>query len=362
MRLSRARIAAALLAFVSLCGLPTATAAQSFQPPPPPPDTLDWIELTSGEWLKGELIALYDGSLEFDSDKLGTLTLDWGDVRQVRTGRVVQVRFKDQPAVVGRLVIDDQTVRVVGAAEQQFERAGVLSITPGEPREINYWSGIATFGFNLRRGNSDQLEANTLATARRRTVSTRLLLDYVGNYNSTDDLTVTNNQRVNAGVDWFVTERFFVRPAVVEYFRDPFQNFAHRWTIGAGVGYQLVDTARVSWEVNGGPSYQHTTFDSVVEGESPDESTFAASAGTVYTNALTGSIDYLLDYRFLIVKPEAGRYTHHFLTGLSLDAVGPLDVNVSFVWDRVEKPRAEVSGLTPKKDDYRLIFGLGFDF
>ena len=51
---------------------------QDWQPPPPMPDAFDWIQLTSGEWLKGELIALYDGSLEFDSDELDNLTLDWG--------------------------------------------------------------------------------------------------------------------------------------------------------------------------------------------------------------------------------------------------------------------------------------------
>ena len=77
----------------------------------------------------------------------------------------------------------------------------------------------------------------------------------------TDDLTVTNNQRLNAALDWFVTPRLFVRPVVVEYYRDPFQNFAHRWTIGAAVGYQLVDTSRVSWEFNVGPSYQRTIFE-----------------------------------------------------------------------------------------------------
>jgi len=43
------------------------SAPQVFQPAPPAPDTFDWIQLTSDEWLKGELIALYDGRLEFDS-------------------------------------------------------------------------------------------------------------------------------------------------------------------------------------------------------------------------------------------------------------------------------------------------------
>jgi len=67
---------------------------QPFQPTPPRPDKFDWIQLTSGEWLKGEFIALYDDALEFDSEELEELTLDWEDVRVIRTARVVQVRFK----------------------------------------------------------------------------------------------------------------------------------------------------------------------------------------------------------------------------------------------------------------------------
>jgi len=352
------------IALVILCCAPHAVAQTTppWQPPPPMPDKFDWIQLKSDEWLKGELIALYDGVLEFDSDELDKLTLDWDDVKQVRTGRVVQVRFKDLPPLTGKLLVEDKTVRVLGDKEQQFERAALVSVTPGAPKEMNYWSGAVTFGMNLRRGNSEQVEVNTVASARRRTVTNRVVLDYVGNYNVTDDVTATNNQRVNAGWDWFVTTRFFVRPVVVEYYRDPFQNFAHRWTVGAAVGYQLVDTSRVSWEVNGGPAYQHTTFDSVVEGESKTESTPAAWAGTTYTNELTKDIDYTFDYRFLLVTPEAGRYTHHLLTGLSFENVGPFDFNVSFVWDRVQKPRPDSSGTVPKKDDVRLILGLGFDF
>jgi len=337
------------------------TPPQGFQPPTPPEDKFDWIQLKSGEWLKGELIALYDESLEFDSDELKDLKLDWEDVRQVRTGRIVQARFLDR-ALTGRLVINGNTVQVLGDTTQQLDRAQLVSITPGEPKEISYWSGNATFGFNLRKGNSDQSEFNTLASIRRRTVTSRLTLDYLANYNVTDDTTVTDNQRVNGGVDWFVTSRFFVRPIMVEYLRDPFQNFENRWTIGAAVGYQLVDTSRIDWDVSAGPAFQHTTFVSVEQGESDIEKTGALWGGTKYKNELTKDIDYTFDYRFLVVKPEAGRYTHHFLTSLSIDSVGPLDFDISLVWDRVQQPRPESSGVVPKKNDYRLILGLGFDF
>ena len=98
---------------------------QPFQPTPPPPDKFDWIQLTSDEWLKGEFIALYDDALEFDSEELEELTLGWEDVRVLRTARVVQVRFKDQTQVTGRVVIDASTVRVLGDTEQQFS-SGVV--------------------------------------------------------------------------------------------------------------------------------------------------------------------------------------------------------------------------------------------
>ena len=47
-----------------------AAPAPAFQPAPPAPDAFDWLQFKSGEWLKGELIALYDGVLEFERDQL----------------------------------------------------------------------------------------------------------------------------------------------------------------------------------------------------------------------------------------------------------------------------------------------------
>jgi putative salt-induced outer membrane protein YdiY len=336
--------------------------AQVFQPPAPAPDKFDWIQFTSGEWLKGEFIALYDGSLEFDSDQLENLVVDWADVRQVRTARLVDVRLIGEPPVTGRLVVDGDVVRISGDQERTVARANVLTIVGGETSWTSRWSGQVTFGANLRQGNTDQTEVNAIARALRRTVKSRVGLEYLGNYNVTNDVTATDNHRVSGGVDWFVTDRLFVKPIGVEYFSDPFQNISQRWTISAALGYQLVDTSRVDWEVSLGPAYQHTTFDSVDVGQSTEEGAAAGVVGTNYTNELTSDIDFLVSYQLLFTKPEAGRFNQHFVTGLSLDAVGFLDFDLTFVWDRLDQPRAAANGVVPKQSDYRLTFGLGFDF
>lgn len=44
-----------------------------------PPEGFDWIQLTNGEWLKGDLKVLYNDSLEFDSDELDLLSVHNGD-------------------------------------------------------------------------------------------------------------------------------------------------------------------------------------------------------------------------------------------------------------------------------------------
>lgn len=94
----------------------TQTAWENFVPPPD--SEFDWIQLSSGEWLKGKIKTLYDGKLEFKSSDLGTLSLSWDTVKQVRTAKSQTVRFADplngdEPMTVsGLLVVDGDRVTV----------------------------------------------------------------------------------------------------------------------------------------------------------------------------------------------------------------------------------------------------------
>lgn len=51
-------------------------------------DDLDWVQLVSGEWIKGKIKRMRDDNLEFDSDKLDMLNIDFGDVALVHSPRI----------------------------------------------------------------------------------------------------------------------------------------------------------------------------------------------------------------------------------------------------------------------------------
>jgi putative salt-induced outer membrane protein YdiY len=336
---------------------------QAWVPPPPPPDDFDWIQLTSGEWLKGELKVLYAKKLEFDSDKLGLLEFKWKDVRQVRGHQIFSVRFEGPVTVVGLLqVTENKVFLAVGKERQEFERNQLIAIAPGEPKEINYWSAKISLGLNVSQGNTDQVQYNSKWNIKRRTSATRLVFDYLGNFSSTEGVETINNQRLNSFFDVFKTRKFFYRPIFGEYYRDLFKNIKSRVTLGAGIGYHIIDTPKTKWDMAGGPAYQKTQFDSVQPGQDSSESTPALVAGTHFETDLTKAIDFEGGYSFQILNEASGTYTHHLIATLESELTRWVDFDISFIWDRTQDPQPEADGRVPDQDDFYLIFSVGVDF
>jgi putative salt-induced outer membrane protein YdiY len=327
-------------------------------------DGFDWLELTSGEWLKGEFKALYDDTLEFDSDKLGLLELDWKDVRRVVNGRPHMVRSQDRQEFSGSVYIDENRVQVVGGngATNVFARADLLSVVEGSPQEINYWSFKIGAGLTVQKGNSDQADLNVSARVQRRTAANRFNFEYLGLASYLDGAETANNSRVNSSFDVFVSRKCFVRPVFGEYYRDRFQNLEHRATVGGGVGYHVLDTSRTEWDVYGGPAYQYTKFTSVLPGESTEEHTPAFVAGTVYDTEFTKWMDFDLGYQMTLLNRDSGTYTHHATAGVEIELTQILDLDLSVVWDRTENPRGREDGSVPEQDDFRFIAGVSLDF
>ena len=323
----------------------------------------DWVQLTSGEWLKGEIKGLYKDSLEFDSDKLDLLTLDWEDVKYVETHIPGAAYIEGVGRVYGFFEIDQKKIKVInGDSIQEFDRSRVVNFITGGEQESDYWSAKLTLGLNVRSGNTDQVDYNAKLNVRRQTSFSRLIVDYIGNISQTSDIETSNNHRLTGTHDIYKTRRFFWRPIFGEYFRDPFQNIDARITVGAGLGYTLVDTKRVEWDVAGGPAYQETRFVSVQAGENLKETTLAAVVGTHYEVEATNKVDFIFDYNITWGNEESGGYTHHMVATFENEITGSFDLDISLVWDHINNPTAGDDGVIPLQDDYRLTLGISYEY
>jgi putative salt-induced outer membrane protein YdiY len=336
---------------------------------PPPDDTrYDWVQLKSGEWLKGEIKSLQRDKLSFDSDELDNLTFDWKDVHKLISPTLNTVLIDDgskRETVIGSLWITREKVIVDFEETVAYPREHLFGIVPGEPTEWNYWSGKVSLGLTLRGGNTEQVDYNARATFNRRTPSTRLTLDYLGNFGETDDIETANNHRVSASFDVFLSRSLFLRVPFGEYFRDPFQNIAHRATLGFGLGYDIFNrfnSSKVEWTVTLGPAYQQVWYDSVQPGEPLSEGTAALVLGTLYNWDITKRVEFTLKYQAQLTTSDTSSSIHHTEFIWELEITKRLDLDVSLIWDYTANPRPDAAGTVPKNSDYRLVLGLGLDF
>ncbi|MEN8164580.1 MAG: DUF481 domain-containing protein, partial [Acidobacteriota bacterium] len=300
--------------------------------------------------------------LDFDSDEFDDQSLDWDDIQEIRSAGVFQVRFLDNSVVTGKILLQDGKLRLIGGEASEHDASQVLSITANQERRRDLWGGDIGAGFNFRSGNTEQTEANASLSLIRRTPESRINIDYLGNFSESDSTTIADNQRTSANWDRFISDRFFWTPLYGEIFRDPFQNIAARWTAGVGLGYTVVDTAKVDWDIKGGLAYQGTTFDDVLPDVDDSETSPTLSLGTTYEHELTGWLDYHFNYDLYIVSEDAGTYTHHLITGFEFDLPSDFDFNIDWVWDYIKDPRQKSDGEYPENSDYRMIFSLGYSF
>lgn len=329
----------------------------------------DWIKLTSDEWLKGDIISMYDEKLEFDSDELDMQTIDLEDIAELRSKEWQSIRMFDGTIDEGYLVIKDGKLSLVkNGVTTHYEFSNLLSIASSGKNERDLWDGYVNLGINLREGNTVQFDYTFSAGIQRRSSSSRFKTDYTADYSRYEDQddgktkVTADSERLTSSYDWFFNPKIYFRAADFEYMADDFLNLDYRIHYGIALGYHIIDTSRTSWDVNLGPSYQKSKFLDVKDDESDSEDSFGLTLGTDFTFEISSDIDYEASYNVQVIDEASGGNIHHFQTGLEIDLTNDFDLDLTFYADRTENPKEDSEGQVPEKNDFRLVVGLGYDF
>jgi hypothetical protein len=356
-----------LLSLLLLLVLVAAAASAPAQEDPWTPtiaehEKLDWIMLSSGEWLLGEFHLLRDDAVEFESEELDNLNFDWGDIAVLRTPRILTFTFDDDVVMTGSAFMEDGIIRIQsGDQVREMPRTSLLSIIEGRPTELNYWSAKISLGLLLRSGNTDQNDFNTIVLIRRQSMRSRFDLEYKGNVSKVNDVETVNNHLGTALVNYLVTRGFFVTPVAGELYSDRFQNFDLRATLGAGVGYFVYRRPKLEWQLGLSGGYQHTTFISVEEGADKSSESAVLIPSTGLETDVTSDLELTFQFNSQITLPDTDGTVYHSFLLFSYEWTSLFDFDFSVTWDRVQNPVPKEDGTVPQKDDFRLSFGLGLD-
>jgi len=329
----------------------------------PTPVAYDWVQTKSGEWFKGEIKALFDDKLEFDSDEIGLYTFDFKDVVRIKSYHIISVNIENLASFPGilRLKGDDLTI-IQGENKYEFKRQDIVSFAPDGKYERNFWSGKASLGLDFRRGNSNQYDYSAQINVQRRTSMSRLTFDYLGRTSAKDDVETANDHRLNQKYDRYLTRHFFWTPVFSEIYTDKYKNVDQQLTLGLGVGYTIIDTKKTTWSVSGGPAFLYTKYVTVEAGKTIDTFSPALEVSTKYEIEVNDITDITYSYKLTYSDQAAGRYKHHMLLTLENELTSWLDLDITGVWDYILEPEKSADNTIPNKSDYQLLIGFGIEF
>lgn len=336
-----------------------ALAEGDWAPPTPSEAGWEWARLDTGEWIKGELIVMRDDVMIFESDKFDELTIDWEDVVDLRLIRPRIFRRSGRRIYTGMGEIRAGLLRIQTSDGEQVElpHEEIVSIVYTSDSELRNWTLRIGAQLAARAGNTDQQDLSTDALISRNTSFTRWENRYTGTFGRVDGDRTANNHRATTQLDVLVTRRFFVRVPSFEFFKDEFQNIDARYTPGLGFGYELIDTARVDYQMTIGAAAQVTQFEN---GDQDEDA--AALVSAELSVDLSRDIDLDAAYRLQLVATDLGKTSHNTSAVLSFEIWDPFEIDVGAYWDRIENPRRDNTGDRPKKDDFRLTVGISLDF
>jgi hypothetical protein len=327
-------------------------------------DGFTWVQLVSGEWMKGEIKDLRDGKMTFDSDELDEFDYDWVDVLAVISSAPHTITTWEREVHTGFIVARRGNIRVLGSEGELIASVhpdDVSSMIQGRPREMNYWSGLLSVGSTIRVGNSDQQDASSLIKLNRRALSTRWDNTANVNYVQTNGEKTQETQRYTSKLDLFVSRNLFVTLADYEYFRDPFKNIAQRHTPGAGFGYDQT-FGPADWDVTAGLAWQSIHYVSVTVDKSITDQAWVARLGASLEWDITSDIEFDLDYSINAPFDTVDAYSSNMLATLSVDIWWNIEFDFTLEWNRENRPKEAEDGTTPEQDDFRLTTGIGWDF
>ena len=234
----------------------------------------DQVTLKNGDRLTGTVVKSDGKTLVLHSDAAGDVTLKFSDIQEIKTEHELHVSLKGGKTAVGpvstengKLEIVTKTSGTVEAAPDEVtlirndaeQKAYDESLHPGWSRG---WTGGASVGFSIARGNSETENLALAFNAAHTRLNDKFTLYANSLYTSnalTTPSTAANLQQGGLRYDRDLNPRSFVFVAA-DYTSNALQFLDLLQVYSGGFGLHAVKSSTTTLDLLGGANYTHQTY------------------------------------------------------------------------------------------------------
>jgi len=251
----------------------------------------DTVVTSNGDALHGQIKQMKDGELEIGTP-YADVKLPWEQVRSASTDGSMVVTLTDGSKLIGtlsttpsgKLSIQPQTAE----APVAFPISAVTKLWPGDtPEPMLKVNGYVNIGVKATEGNTNTKSYHGDGEFVARTPKNRYTIGAELNYAEDNGQTTANDKRAYARYDYFLTQKWYVNTNM-SFLKDEFQNLNLRSTLGAGMGYQFIETDDTKLGAELGGSYIREDYSDDLQDDSSIAARWALDySQTFFDNAFT---------------------------------------------------------------------------
>jgi putative salt-induced outer membrane protein YdiY len=219
------------------------------------PAWADEVRLKNGDRITGKVVSLQRGILKFDTGH-GSLDLPWDDIVAATI---------DTPLILTAAGRPPETVRTMTVGEGQVAIGPGVAIMANQvtalarPAAPPMFTGGANVGLISTGGNTDvnslRLDGDLVVRAARNRYTSAVIV----NRSVDHDVETARNGTLNVRYDRFLTTHMYANGTAL-FTHDRFRDIDLRSALGAGLGFQAVETPRMRFGAEGGYGYVQERF------------------------------------------------------------------------------------------------------
>ncbi len=321
----------------------------------------DEIIFTNGDRLTGKIDHLLEGKMIFNSDVVGKITIDISKLQTFSTDAPIAVHLKDDTVLLQKIVnAEPGKFGIEGAGTvkaQDFELAAISSINP-PPKPEPKWTGNISAGLTSTHGNTktDNISASVNLSKRTEKDRTQLSADYAKSRQQDPDTgeknTTENWWRSKAKYDYFFSKKLYGY-LDGRYEKDAIAQLDRRMIIGAGGGYQWIESDDMNFSTELGLASLYEKFDN----QTDSNSEISAQAGYHFDKKLFKNVKFIHD---LTYYPSLEKFSDYYLTStgeIRANFTETMFTNFKVIFDYDATPAIGKGGT-----DVKYILGIGYNF
>jgi len=244
----------------------------------------DVLVLKNGDHVTGEIKKLRQGILEFKTDHMGTLKVEWPAVRRMTSTTDFEIKLSDGRRIYGALdsSAPEDRLQIVGESKTPA-LSSVVELAPLKESFMSQINGSLDVGYNFAQSNTASTW-NANAKASYRTQNYLTAIGYSSYLNAQENAERTTRNMLTATTTRLLSKRWGIL-ALGQLLQSSQLGVGLRTTLGGGVVSRIVQSNRMSLTPVLGTVYSRSNFSD----GAPDRSDLLLLTGIQYDLFTFGS-------------------------------------------------------------------------